>query len=77
MVADYHISCSLQYEAFCLHMSCEEVKEAAMALTDLYASITYTSTCTSLCCVAFSVVSPGLCIMYWHHLQSMYMCVFV
>ena len=24
-----------QYEAFCLHMSCEEVKEAAMALTDL------------------------------------------
>ena len=25
-----------QYEAFCLHMSCEEVKEAAMALTDLY-----------------------------------------
>ena len=37
-------------------MSCEEVKEAAMALTDLYASIAYPTTCTcvlsSLGCVA-------------------------
>ena len=25
----------MQYEALCLHMSCEEVKEAAKALADL------------------------------------------
>lgn len=68
-VLEYRTKCLLstlltlpyfQYEAFCLHMSCEEVKEAAMALTDLYASLTYSSTCACICLYLASLLMCGV-----------------